>query len=536
MTNQTNLDYLFKLTSPLPDRNAAGSTSGSGRRPAFDDHLVNASTSASSSSNSAGVRARSIESAPSASDVPANRAQSDDDRAASESHAAEDSAVDSAASNVANTKPADQPNDGAGEESAGDVATSDDENNSYQHAADELAAAALVAEQGTALRVEQTTLSEDHLAATAKGNAEEAQSLTTSPSGNRDGRAGRRTGDVPEGELRAADLPSEDMTANLDTNESTTPTSSGKRTKRSSSAEANATHGKSQKESASKQHHENASASSDSTAANAENAINTAKLRSEKSTAAGRRAARAGDKSADDSGRNASARTTQPGDANATQDQSTPLAVPNGVSAQAANSLAKAESGEEARQGLKPVGQATEGLHMSGRAQRAGATAKGLAHVASPDLPRVDAARFVGRVAKAVQTAQERGGLVQLRLSPPELGSLRLELSMHNGVMTAAVETETPAARQILLDHLPALRDRLAEQNIRIERFDVDVRQENSGGQTDPRASQQEQRQHQPQQPNSGHAGGRPTTTQAPTSDAPHVLTRFTNSELNVLA
>ncbi len=113
---------------------------------------------------------------------------------------------------------------------------------------------------------------------------------------------------------------------------------------------------------------------------------------------------------------------------------------------------------------------------MTARAQRAGATSKGRAHAASPDLPRVDAARFVGRVAKAVQTAQERGGLVQLRLSPPELGSLRLELSMQNGVMTAAVETETPAARQILLDHLPALRERLAEQNIRIERFDVDVR------------------------------------------------------------
>jgi flagellar hook-length control protein FliK len=151
-------------------------------------------------------------------------------------------------------------------------------------------------------------------------------------------------------------------------------------------------------------------------------------------------------------------------------------------------------------------------------------------------LPRVDAARFVGRVAKAVQTAQDRGGLVQLRLSPPELGSLRLELFMQNGIMTAAVETETPAARQVLLDHLPALRERLAEQNIRIERFDVDVRQENSGGQADPRA-QQEQRQHQPQQPNSRHAAGRAAATQPPTTgEAPHVLTRLTNSELNLLA
>jgi flagellar hook-length control protein FliK len=106
---------------------------------------------------------------------------------------------------------------------------------------------------------------------------------------------------------------------------------------------------------------------------------------------------------------------------------------------------------------------------------------------------------------------------------------------MQNGVMTAAVETETPAARQVLLDHLPALRERLAEQNIRIERFDVDVRQENAGGQADPRA-QQENRQHHPQEPNSRHAAGRPATTQSATVDAPQRLTRLTNSELNLLA
>jgi flagellar hook-length control protein FliK len=87
-------------------------------------------------------------------------------------------------------------------------------------------------------------------------------------------------------------------------------------------------------------------------------------------------------------------------------------------------------------------------------------------------------------VAKAFQMAQERDGKLHLRLSPPELGSLRLELSVKEGVMTATLEAETTAARKVLLDHLPALRDRLAEQNIRIERFDVDVRRDD-GGQAD---------------------------------------------------
>ncbi len=38
------------------------------------------------------------------------------------------------------------------------------------------------------------------------------------------------------------------------------------------------------------------------------------------------------------------------------------------------------------------------------------------------DAPQIDPSRFVGRVAKAFQTAQDRGGTLQLRLSPPELG------------------------------------------------------------------------------------------------------------------
>jgi flagellar hook-length control protein FliK len=111
------------------------------------------------------------------------------------------------------------------------------------------------------------------------------------------------------------------------------------------------------------------------------------------------------------------------------------------------------------------------------------------------DLPRVDPARFIGRVSKAFHTAQDRGGTLQLRLAPPELGSLRLELTVKEGVMTAALETETTAARRMLLDHLPALRERLAEQNIRVERFDVDVRREGSGNQADDRAAQQQQHQ-----------------------------------------
>jgi flagellar hook-length control protein FliK len=114
------------------------------------------------------------------------------------------------------------------------------------------------------------------------------------------------------------------------------------------------------------------------------------------------------------------------------------------------------------------------------------------------DGPRVDTARFVGRVARAFHFAQERGGTLQLRLSPPELGALRLELTVHEGVLSASLEAETPAARRLLLDNLPALREKLAEQNVRVERFDVDLRRDDregqSGGFHDGRQQQQRDR------------------------------------------
>jgi flagellar hook-length control protein FliK len=83
--------------------------------------------------------------------------------------------------------------------------------------------------------------------------------------------------------------------------------------------------------------------------------------------------------------------------------------------------------------------------------------------------------RFVQRVARAIDAARQRDGEVRLRLSPPELGSLRLEVRMQHGALTARLEAETPAARALLIDGLPALRDRLADQGIRIDQFDVDL-------------------------------------------------------------
>lgn len=99
---------------------------------------------------------------------------------------------------------------------------------------------------------------------------------------------------------------------------------------------------------------------------------------------------------------------------------------------------------------------------------------------ANDGLNGVDRTRFVQRVARAFQRAGETEGEIRLRLSPPELGAVKLEVSLRDGAMTARLETETTTARNLLMDNLPQLKEKLAEQNIRIETFEVEVRDQSN--------------------------------------------------------
>lgn len=143
----------------------------------------------------------------------------------------------------------------------------------------------------------------------------------------------------------------------------------------------------------------------------------------------------------------------------------------------------------------KPAAQAATGATTSGTTlqNEAGgplrpATGPGAAKAASAQGQEAQAgsqaeqARFVQRVARAFQAVGNDGGSVRLRLHPPDLGSLRLELTVRNGTLTARLEVDNHAAKHALLDNLPALRDRLAQQHIKVERFDVDLAEDHSGG------------------------------------------------------
>ena len=151
----------------------------------------------------------------------------------------------------------------------------------------------------------------------------------------------------------------------------------------------------------------------------------------------------------------------------------------------------------------------------------------------------VDPARFVSRVTRAFDLASQRGGgPIEMRLSPPELGSMQLRLELKEGVLTASMETETQAARNALLDNLPALRDRLAEQQIRVEKFDVDVRDESQqpGDQRAGTESDRSTRDRDGEQPRRDASGQETTRSTEPATARPAPASILGAEAINVIA
>lgn len=154
--------------------------------------------------------------------------------------------------------------------------------------------------------------------------------------------------------------------------------------------------------------------------------------------------------------------------------ETTDLAATNGPDAVQPPSVTNPTIDSANASQTSPV-QATSGFANS-------LTANVTASSTSDPLSTVDRARFVQRVARAFQSVGDQGGQIRLRLSPPELGSLQMEITVKQGALTASIQADNNTAQQALLSSLPDLRERLAQQDIRIERFDVQLSGQSSGG------------------------------------------------------
>jgi flagellar hook-length control protein FliK len=91
----------------------------------------------------------------------------------------------------------------------------------------------------------------------------------------------------------------------------------------------------------------------------------------------------------------------------------------------------------------------------------------------APSVSLVPPTEFAERLTRALVDSHQAGRPLHVRLHPPELGVLQIELSDRGGGLTARLDVETTAARQAILEQLPQLRDALTHAGHQIERIDV---------------------------------------------------------------
>lgn len=98
-----------------------------------------------------------------------------------------------------------------------------------------------------------------------------------------------------------------------------------------------------------------------------------------------------------------------------------------------------------------------------------------------PDvLTHAERVRLVQRVSRSFARLGPMGGQVNIKLHPPQLGALNVQVRMEGRTMTAKLTTESSAARDVILESLPVLRGRLAEQGFEISSFQVEVADNNA--------------------------------------------------------
>ncbi len=92
--------------------------------------------------------------------------------------------------------------------------------------------------------------------------------------------------------------------------------------------------------------------------------------------------------------------------------------------------------------------------------------------------------KLVQRVLRGLEQLGDGGGQVRLRLHPPELGSLQLTVRIEGGQLNAQLDVESSTARDALLSNVHTLKERLADQGIKIDRFDVRIDPQPAGSST----------------------------------------------------
>lgn len=82
------------------------------------------------------------------------------------------------------------------------------------------------------------------------------------------------------------------------------------------------------------------------------------------------------------------------------------------------------------------------------------------------------------RLASFIQQAAEQGKALKIRLHPPELGTMQIEVNRLNGQVTAKIEVESAAARAVIFEQLGLLKDSLTQQGIKVDQLQVEINEQ----------------------------------------------------------
>lgn len=128
-----------------------------------------------------------------------------------------------------------------------------------------------------------------------------------------------------------------------------------------------------------------------------------------------------------------------------------------------------------------------------------------------------EASPFASRVVRGLHTMlNHRGGSMTMRLDPPELGALKVQMTLRDGAVTAMFTAATAKAHSLLREHMGTLRASLESQGLTVERLSVQSMTTTTGGQgaSDANARHeqsgaQSDREQSGQQADAGHGQSR---------------------------
>jgi flagellar hook-length control protein FliK len=85
-----------------------------------------------------------------------------------------------------------------------------------------------------------------------------------------------------------------------------------------------------------------------------------------------------------------------------------------------------------------------------------------------------DRAELVDRIVQAARLTQSRGSArIKIALNPPNLGELKVDLSIRQRVLHGTLQAESVAAKEMILSNLQSLKDSLEQQGIHVGEFQV---------------------------------------------------------------